>query len=113
MRFVYTFDAEDSEDRGVAIIYKPLIGNSEIVIHVGEKTWVTNIVSYTIGRDSVRVKWVNHHVNKSQSRGECSYTDDSEFSDEVIDNIFRHTIIDSCREEGHAVSGNFYYSVLR
>lgn len=112
MRFVYTFDAEDSVDRGVAIVSKPLIGNSEIVIHVAEMTWITHIESYTIGKDKVRVSWVNHHADKSQVRGECLYNDDSEYSDEVIDNIFRHVIADSCREEEHPVLGNLYYTVL-
>lgn len=113
MRFVYTFDAEDSESRGVAIVSKPMFGNSEIVIHVAEKTWVVTISSYSIGRDNVSVYWVNHYSDMTQGSGKSFYKDDSEFSDEVIDNIFRHTIIDSCGEEGHPVTGNFYYSVLR
>lgn len=113
MKTVYFFTVDQEEKSGMAVIFKPLQGSSEILVSVGRHVWSVAITDYWIGRDSVKVRWISKSADGIAERGDCLYKDDSEFSDEVVDNIFQHTIISVCNAEGYSVDHSMIREVLR
>lgn len=103
MKTVYFFTVDHEEKTGVAFVLKPLFGHSEFLIMVGRHVFTVVIRDYLIDRDSVSVRWQSKSADGIGEYGETSYIDDSEFADEVVDNIFRHTIVSACASEGYCV----------
>lgn len=113
MKTVYFFTVEHEEKAGVAFVLKPLFGHSEILITVGQHVFTVVIRDYLIGKDSVSVRWYSKGADGIGDYGEVSYKDDSEFADEVVDNIFRHTIVSVCASEGYGVDDGIICECLR
>lgn len=113
MKTVYFFTVDHEEKSGMAVIFKPLQGSSEIFVSVERHVWSVAITDYWIGRDSVKVRWISKSADGIAERGDCLYNDDSEFSDEVVDNIFRHTIVSVCASEGYCVDDEIICESLR
>lgn len=113
MKTVYFFTVEHEEKTGVAFVLKPLFGSSEILIVVGRHVFSVVIRDYLIGTSNVSVRWHSKSADGIGEYGEVSYIDDSEFADEVVDNIFRHTIVSVCASEGYCVDDEIICEPLR
>ena len=113
MKTVYFFTVDHGEKTGVAFVLKPLLGHSEILIAVGRHVFTVVIRDYLIGRELVSVRWYSKSADGIGEYGEASYKDDSEFADEVVDNIFRHTIVSACASEGYGVDDEIICECLR
>ena len=113
MKTVYFFTVDNEEKPGVAFVLKPLFGHSEILITVGRHVFSAVIRDYLIGRDFVKVRWQSRSADGIGENGDAVYKDDSEFADEVVDNIFRHTIMSVCASEGYGVDDEIICESLR
>ena len=113
MKTVYFFTVDNGEKPGVAFVLKPLFGHSEFLITVGRHVFTAVIRDYVIGRDFVKVRWQSRSARGIGDSGDAVYKDDSEFADEVVDNIFRHTIMSVCASEGYGVDDEIICESLR
>lgn len=113
MKTVYFFTVDNGEKPGVAFVLKPLLGHSEFLITVGCHVFTAVIRDYLIGRDFVKVRWQSRSADGIGENGDAIYKDDSEFADEVVDNIFRHTIVSVCASEGYCVDDEIICELLR